>query len=337
MLTTDMPKLRRPPSFPGWNPGAWFGAWFAVVLSALPVPSAEPEFAAVPSTHLHNVFRLTPQLLSGSAPEGRDAFAELARLGVRTILSVDGSKPDLATAHQFGMRYVHLPHGYDGISADLQIRLAKAGHSLPGPIYVHCHHGKHRGPAAAAVLCLADGRWDSTVAERWLKSAGTSPQYAGLYEVVRRYHPPTADILKVVSDDFPEVSKVPGLVEAMVDIDLRWDHLKLVQQAGYAVPTSHPDLQPAQEAVLLWEHYREARRLPEAAERGTNFISSLESSEALAKTLEQQLRSWSANSSPDARAQLDASMIRVGQSCTDCHRQHRDRGKTKTPTGAPRP
>ena len=29
--------------------------------------------------------------------------------------------------------------------------LARAARTLPGPIFVHCHHGMHRGPAAAAV------------------------------------------------------------------------------------------------------------------------------------------------------------------------------------------
>ncbi|MCC7377351.1 MAG: hypothetical protein IT581_22000 [Verrucomicrobiales bacterium] len=323
-----MPTSVFSPRFPGWSLSWWVGAFVAVVISALPIHAADPVFEALPTTNLHNVFRLSPQLLSGSAPEGKEGFAELARLGVRTLLSVDGSTPDVATAHQFGMKYVHLPHGYDGIPNDLQVRLAKAGQSLPGPIYVHCHHGKHRGPVAAAVLCLAEGRWDTPIAERWLQAAGTSPQYAGLYEVVRRFQRPTAESLKLASPDFPEVSKVPGLVEAMVDIDLRWDHLKLVQKAGYAVPTSHPDLQPPQEAVLLWEHYREARRWPETQSRGTNFVRQLETSETLATNLEQQLRAWSSQPSPDLRAQLDASMARIGKACIDCHREHRDPSKT---------
>jgi hypothetical protein len=39
---------------------------------------------------LHNVFRITPNLYSGSGPEGDEAFAALQKLGIKTVLSVDG-------------------------------------------------------------------------------------------------------------------------------------------------------------------------------------------------------------------------------------------------------
>ncbi len=66
---------------------------------------------------LHNVYRLTEQLLSGSSPEGEEGFRSLEKLGVKTILTVDGARPDVALAHKHGLRYVHLPIGYDGVPA----------------------------------------------------------------------------------------------------------------------------------------------------------------------------------------------------------------------------
>ncbi|MBL9136117.1 MAG: cytochrome c [Verrucomicrobiales bacterium] len=324
MLSPAMTTLLRPP--PSLVKGlcaAVAGILFAA-FAASPSRATDPAFTTVPSAHLHNVFRLSTNLLSGSSPEDRDAFAELARLGVRTIISVDGAKPDVATAHQFGIRYVHLPHGYNGISPELQVRLAKAGQALPGPIYVHCHHGKHRGPVAAAVLCLADGRWDRTTAESWLKAAGTATNYSGLYAVVRDYHRPSLETLRQVPANFPESSNVPGLVEAMVAIDQHWEHLRAIQRAGYAAPETNPDLQPAQEALMLWEHYRESQRLPEAASLGADFKKRLEAAEAQGKALEDRLRSWASMSSPDLRSQLDALMAQVGKACSECHRQFRD-------------
>jgi len=131
------------------------------------------------------------------------------------------------------MRYVHLPHGYDGISTNLQLQLARAAETLPGPIYVHCHHGKHRGPAAAAIICMANNGWSSDQAETWLVAAGTATNYAGLYQVVRQFQKPTAAQLRSISSDFPETAKVSGLVDAMVDIDNRWDYLKAIRAAAY--------------------------------------------------------------------------------------------------------
>src|SRR5690606_26674668 len=106
-----------------------------------------------------------------------------------------------------GMRYVHLPHGYDGISTNIQLQLASAAGTLPGPIYVHCHHGMHRGPAAAAVVCMANDGWTAAQATAWLHAAGTSTNYAGLFGTVRDFKIPSTETLRSVSTNFPEVAK----------------------------------------------------------------------------------------------------------------------------------
>src|SRR5262245_43776503 len=100
--------------------------------------------------HLHNVFRLEEGLYSGSAPESELDFQEIAKLGVKVIISVDGAKPNVDVAHRAGLRYVHLPIGYDGVPEQRGIELAKALSDAGAPVYFHCHHGLHRGPAAAA-------------------------------------------------------------------------------------------------------------------------------------------------------------------------------------------
>jgi protein tyrosine phosphatase (PTP) superfamily phosphohydrolase (DUF442 family) len=114
-------------------------------------PAAPTTQAATPNPDnlpgLHNVHRLSDKLISGSSPDGAVGFQSLKQLGVRTIISVDGAKPDVEAAKQAGLRYVHLPIGYGGVSEEQGLRLARAVHDLPGPIYLHCHHGKHRGPA----------------------------------------------------------------------------------------------------------------------------------------------------------------------------------------------
>ncbi len=43
--------------------------------------------------------------------------------GVQLRNDFAGAKPDVETARKHGIRYVHLPHGYDGISATLQLQL----------------------------------------------------------------------------------------------------------------------------------------------------------------------------------------------------------------------
>jgi protein-tyrosine phosphatase len=273
---------------------------------------------------LHNLFALGTNVYSGSAPEGDEAFAALARLGVKTIITVDGAKPNVELAHKHGMRYVHIPHGYDGISPNAQAQLMKAAQTLPGPVFVHCHHGLHRSPAAAAVICMANNGWTPSQGEAWLKTAGTGSNYLGLYQTVREFRPPTAERLSALPSEFPETNQVSGLVDMMVEIDDHWDHLKAVRKAGYQVPKEHPDIQPAHEAVILWEHYREAQRLPEAARHGEKFLGLLKSAEAGAKEAEQLLRQFAAEPKPENRARLDKSFDALAQSCTTCHRSYRD-------------
>lgn len=61
---------------------------------------------------LHNVMRISDQLINGSSPEGDAGFTSLRSLGIKTILSVDGARPDLVRAKKVGIRYAHLPISY---------------------------------------------------------------------------------------------------------------------------------------------------------------------------------------------------------------------------------
>ena len=124
-------------------------------------PSSNEELTVAPmridAQYLPNPVQVHTNVISGGLPKGDEAFRELKSLGVQTVISVDGTKPDVKTANKYGIRYVHLPHGYDGISEARVKELAKAVRELDGPIYIHCHHGKHRSPAAASVACVAAG------------------------------------------------------------------------------------------------------------------------------------------------------------------------------------
>src|SRR5206468_5463784 len=155
------------------------------------------------------------------------------------------------------------------------LQLAKAVKDLPGPVYLHCHHGQHRGPAAAAAvrLCL-DGQYTAGQAEAFLRTAGTDPRYKGLVGLPRTLQRPTAEEVDRAAGDFPEVAKVSDLAQLMVEVDARYERLKLAQKAGWRQPPAHPDVDPAHEATLLAEQYQEAARLAASA-RPEEFRRSL--------------------------------------------------------------
>ena len=312
-----------------WLMGLAAFIWFAFALNSAEVHVAvQPPPQGVKSistTNLHNTFQLTTNVFAGSSPDNEGGFAELARMGIKTIISVDGGKPDVQLARKYGMRYVHLPHGYDGIDANLQAQLIKAAQLSPGPVFVHCHHGLHRGPAAAAIICMANARWTPVIGEAWLKAAGTGSNYVGLYQTVRQFQRPSEQQLRALPSTFPEVVKVSGLVDTMVAIDERWDHLKAVRKAGYQKSAKHPDIEPAYEALMLWENYREAQRLPDSEQHGAKFIKLLNAAEAEAKEAETLLRAFAASQTPDSRFKLDRTFDAMAKTCSSCHKTYRDR------------
>jgi protein tyrosine phosphatase (PTP) superfamily phosphohydrolase (DUF442 family) len=273
---------------------------------------------------LPNVWRIHPRVLSGGQPGGAAGFRALRELGVKTILSVDAARPDVEGAKAFDLRYVHLPHGYDGIPNRRALELAKAIHALEGPIYVHCHHGKHRSPAAAAVGCVAAGLMEPDVARKLLDQAGTSPQYRGLFAAVaraRRVEPAVLDALEV---EFPETAETPAMAAAMVEIEHRHDHLRQLAANGWRSVPEHPDLAPAHEALLLRELFSELLRNEATLARPASFLALAQHADEQTRALEEALRARSGPHTLEQRAAADAAWQRVHQACAACHEQHRD-------------
>ena len=261
---------------------------------------------------IHNLLRLSATIYSGSEPHVAEGFASLAGLGVKTIVSVDGARPDLELAKKHGMRYVHIPIGYDGVPRKAGDSLARLVRQTDGPIYVHCHHGQHRGPAAAAVACMAAGA-SAAEGKAILEAAGTGQNYPGLWRDVAHYTPPPAD---AVLPELVETAEVESFAAAMAKIDRNFDNLKLCQQAGWSVPADHPDLVAQQEALILKEGLREsARNLVE--DRDARFKTWLTESEALAEQVEMALR----HKDP-ARASVQMKLLE--DSCKRCHGKYRN-------------
>jgi rhodanese-related sulfurtransferase len=171
---------------------------------------------------------------------------------------VDGARPELALAEKYGLRYVHIPIGYDAIPEKAKLSLARLMRETSEPVYVHCHHGRHRGPAAAAVACQAAGQADSKLATQMLEAAGTGEHYTGLWRDVSRFTPvpETTEYPDLVS-----LAEVDSLSAMMAKVDRNLDHLETMQESDWQPPPDHPDLDPAQETLMIQERFREAERL----------------------------------------------------------------------------
>lgn len=270
--------------------------------------SSEQDFPA-----LHHLLQVTDSIYTGGEPDGAEAFSSLVRLGVKTVVSVDGAIPDVETARKYGLRYVHIPFGYDGVDQEAGLAIASVVRNADGPFYFHCHHGIHRGPAAAAIACVASGDISGKSALKILERAGTGKDYAGLWRDVESYQPPSVD---AQLPELVEIAEIGTFAAAMARIDRALDNLKFCQDANWSAPASHPDLVPSQEALLLRESLHESsRNLADGF--GDEFKSWLAEAESTAQHLEDSLR---ANNTDEVSGQFES----LQESCKKCHKKFRN-------------
>jgi hypothetical protein len=283
---------------------------------------APPQAIAAPTADaprdlpgLPNVISAMPGVYSGGIPHGEEGFRTLRDLGVKTVISVEAARPEIALAQKYGLRYVHSPIGYDGVPREQALRMAAAVQDLPGPFFIHCRHGKHRSPAAAAaVRFLLDPSCTVADTVAFLKRAGTAPHYTGLYAVGETVRPTQAEFA-AVPRDFPSAVTVSAAADIMTAVEHRWENIRAIRAAGGRTPPDHPDLEPTHEAGLLAEHFRDSARLMPG--RPARFNELMRISEAAAHELAAALK----EPSP---AKFEAAFGRIQKACVECHRAYRD-------------
>lgn len=294
-------------------PSAAAPAVLIILIAAIGLP---PNTAAYGQTRpLENWLPIHEDVISGATPDGPAAFAELHQRGIRTVISVDGKPPDLKSAHASGLRYVHVPIGYDGIDGSTTKLLASAITQLPKPIYFHCHHGKHRGPAAAVAACIASGRIDPDRGEDLLRVAGTSARYGGLYRDVRNAKRMKDDALTRPTK-FPDLVEPEDLVAMMLKLETNFSDL------GQAIKARHQHRQQ-HFATMVSEQFREMARRKHEVNDTESFNKHVAASQATVEELNDALEQRAI-----AQHVTDQSITRIyrilGEQCKLCHQRHRD-------------
>ena len=269
-----------------------------------------------PEGPIANMSEIAPGLYAGADPATPESFDELASLGVRTIVSVDGARPDVEAAHAHGIRYIHIPFGYDSVPPEALVAIAKVVDEAERPVYFHCHHGEHRGPIAAgfAFACL-EGVGGAEASER-LASAGYPRKYEALYVELEGFDPASLDRAAVAGAPLPETAPVASLASAMAGLDRTWDAVLACRDAGWETPPGHPDVTPAHEAMIMGEHFREINRLL--------IVGEPEELKSLMGRAERQ--AWAMRDALDAgdRAGATVASQALASTCNACHGRFRD-------------
>jgi protein tyrosine phosphatase (PTP) superfamily phosphohydrolase (DUF442 family) len=282
-----------------------------------PAPVASPETVLAAEMPIDNLHRVTDTIWSGPVPDSDAALAALEAVGVRTVISVDAATPDLERLRAYNMRSVHLPIRYAGIEPDRQIALARAVRDAAGPVYIHCHHGKHRGPAAAATAAVLLGDMTPDEGEAFLILAGTSASYPGLFQCVREARPVDTSVLDAWTGTLPEVAQVADLPAVMARIGSNFEMLDRLLERDLNPLPDHPDRTALSEAASMYDAFRVALKLTELAE--PRFIEELGRAAGLAEEIETSLRG-------NDLIRADAAFMRLNESCARCHDVYRGSG-----------
>jgi protein tyrosine phosphatase (PTP) superfamily phosphohydrolase (DUF442 family) len=266
---------------------------------------------------LPRVYSVSNRILTGYEPIGAKGFESLKSLGIKTIISVDGATPNLELAKFMGMRYVHIPFGYDEVPADAQKSIYQVLRELDGPFYFHCHHGQHRGPAAAAIALQIQSGCSGETALKVLENCGTGKDYKGLWKSVAEYQRPKGD------EKFPalvEVAKVESMTQAMAKMDRTWDTLIRLQKSAWKPTSDHPDLSPEHEALMLGESLRTATRLNVVKDRQEDFWLRMKEAESNTFHLRDAII---AGDNAEAGKRFEA----ITKNCATCHTLYRNNTK----------
>ncbi|MEQ1631461.1 MAG: cytochrome c [Planctomycetota bacterium] len=307
----------------------------ALVACAAPTKNSEPTHPPVAHTGeapslptlsaekpkdlngLHNIVAYADRVFSGAVPEGEEGFATLQALGVRTVVSVDGATPEVDAAARRGIRYIHLPISYDAVPELRALQLAQVIANTDGPLYMHCHHGKHRSAAAVAAASVLAGCAEPEVAQSRMKVSGTATAYTGLWSSVRNARALDADALKADLSAFPAVATVSGMVATMAELDLVLDLVKIGKENQWQAPSFHPDLVAQKETRRMRDLFaslktdRDSQKLDAAYQK------------LLDRTIDETGKLDAAVRDGDlaaANTWFDA----VGKSCKECHKTYRD-------------
>lgn len=273
----------------------------------------------------HNVFRLSEKIISGGEPLSDDGLRALAKMGIKTLLSVDGKTPNAKLAAELGMRYVHVPIRYGGIKKDEVLKIAKTFREMKPPFYVHCFHGKHRGPAAAAVgRVLVDGVSREQALAEMRQWSGTAKKYTGLYGSIATGQLPAAKVTAAFKWDFPAADEAKGVRVGMIRMTRTFDNVKWLAKREWKTDAEHPDIDPVNESEKLLQQFEVMAKIECDTCRPDDYKTWMKASLDEARGLATALEAFKAGDK-DAASLASKKLVALKGLCSDCHKPYRNK------------
>lgn len=335
-------------------PHCWALLTFALALSLVPSSAATEQNLALDKCptdpHLsgksESAFSpnaLTDTVLYGATPVKESDFERLQTLGVRAIISVDGVSPKTVHALERSISYLHLPIGYGRIDDGRAMDLAKATKSLPGKIYIHCHYGQHRAPAAAIVACVGIGSIPPHEVDSILSKIYPNTKYKSLVDSARRARVfPTGELANH-QIDFAGISHTNATSKLMSELVGPAEDLFKMLGSPTSRSSVHLD-RLTHDSLLVFEAFQELNRrvdstetsektarlapketdVPKQGARAVAYQTLLSQTVTTAKSLHQHLANrGSTVSSEWISLEITPLVNQLKTQCVNCHQSYR--------------
>jgi len=292
------------------------GLWLKEsVSSRTPAASDNVPFSVRPITlaPLRSVVQLAPQIYVGRRPVDDSELKALAQLGIRTLVIVEATPPDVEAGLAHGIDSVHLPMTFRAIPRETLHQLARVATEKPASYFIACQDGVQRGPAAAVVIwrCL-NPRISAEQSVATVRKLGCTG-HPELVATLRAFQVPAPDQLKS-SQELPRTTHVPPLANAMAELGRGWDEVASAPSDGN---TATAALQLTRIDDLA-ERLLEASQLPDVEpEMQAEFLEVTTRLGQLADEVKENLRD-------PRRLATNEGLSQVQDRCDRCHARYRD-------------
>ncbi len=136
---------------------------------------------------LPNFAKVSDGLYRGAQPTA-EGFAELKKMGVKTVVNLRSMHSDRQMLKGTGLQYVHLPsHAWHPEDADLVRFLKVVEDPANRPVFVHCQQGADRTGAAVAVYRMVEENWAPADAAAELPNFGFHPVWTEITAYLKKF------------------------------------------------------------------------------------------------------------------------------------------------------
>jgi protein tyrosine/serine phosphatase len=120
---------------------------------------AEEWAQAVMKPGLPNLHKINDQVYRGAQPE-KGGYEELAKMGIKTVICLRESDPDLDAVQEAKLECIHIPvKTWHPTDEEVIQFLQTVTDKSKQPIFIHCKHGSDRTGTMCAIYRIAVEGW----------------------------------------------------------------------------------------------------------------------------------------------------------------------------------